>query len=69
VLTQACASGHNSIAIPAIGTGNLKVPNTLVAKWMFDDVVEFSRKNASSGLKFVRFVVYSGDQPTVNVSR
>jgi len=66
VFRQANAAGsYTSIAIPAIGTGNLHIPAPLVAKWMYDEAEEFSRKNPNTALRDVRFVVYDRDTPTV----
>ena len=45
VFRQANAAGsYTSIAIPAIGTGNLHIPAPLAAKWMYDEAEKFSRK-------------------------
>jgi len=66
---QANAAGsYTSVAIPAIGTGNLHIPAPLVAKWMYDEAVEFSRKNPNTALRDIRFVVYDRDSPTVAVT-
>ncbi|KAI0242563.1 Protein mono-ADP-ribosyltransferase PARP14 [Lamellibrachia satsuma] len=54
-----------SIAIPAIGTGVLRVPPEVVATVMLDELCEFSRLNPQTQLRDVRFVVYPKDDQTV----
>ena len=54
-----------SIAIPAIGTGNLRYPRDLVAAASLDEVLAFSKNNPSSTLKEVLLVVYDKDLPSV----
>ena len=61
-------SGYQSIALPAMGTGNLHFPRDVVANTMFDTVIEFSRVNPNTTLKDVRFVLFNKDQPTIDVS-
>ena len=56
-----------SIAIPAIGTGNLKIPHALVARMMYEEAKEFSSKNSNTALKDIRFVIYDKDLPTIAV--
>ena len=60
-------SGYQSIAFPAMGTGNLQFPRDVVANTMFDTVIEFSRGNPNTVLKDVRFVLFNKDQPTIDV--
>ena len=67
VFRCANASNYTSIAIPAIGAGNLYIPRALVAKWMFDEAVGFGQKNPNTRLCDVRFVVYDKDAQTVAV--
>ncbi|XP_035674108.1 protein mono-ADP-ribosyltransferase PARP14-like isoform X1 [Branchiostoma floridae] len=64
-LEEAEKSKMESIAFPAIGTGSLDFPRDLVAKVMFAEVLEFGKENLDSGVKDIRFVVYSMDQATV----
>jgi len=59
---------YASIAIPAVGTGNLRVPHPLVAKWMYDEAEAFGQKNPNTRLRDIRFVVYDKDAPTVAVT-
>ena len=59
------AKNLTTIAIPAIGTGNLSFPRDRVASISLDEVAAFSQKNPTSSIKEVRFVVYDKDQPTV----
>ncbi|KAL9972377.1 hypothetical protein ACROYT_G018663 [Oculina patagonica] len=54
-----------SIAIPAIGTGNLGYPRDRVAAASFDEVLAFSKNNPSSTLKEVHLVVYDKDLASV----
>ena len=57
-----------SIAIPALGTGNLGWPSTHVAKQMYDAICEFDTKQGKTGaLKDVRLVVYDKDLRTCQV--
>ncbi|XP_066276881.1 protein mono-ADP-ribosyltransferase PARP14-like isoform X2 [Branchiostoma lanceolatum] len=64
-LEEAEKSKMESIAFPAIGTGSLDFPRDLVAKVMFAEVLEFGKENLDSGVKDIRFVVYSMDHATV----
>uniref|UniRef100_A0A803TY47 Poly [ADP-ribose] polymerase n=1 Tax=Anolis carolinensis TaxID=28377 RepID=A0A803TY47_ANOCA len=54
-----------SIAIPAIGTGNLGYPKKLVAKLMFDEVSKFSQKGNPKWLQEVHFVLHPSDTGTI----
>lgn len=54
-----------SIAFAAIGTGTLRFPRDQVAKIYFDEVVSFSKRNPTTKLKDIRFVLYDKDTPTV----
>jgi len=65
---RADAGNYTSIAVPAIGTGNLHIPHAFVAKWMYDEAVEFSRRNPKTRLHDIRFVVYDKDASTVAVT-
>ena len=65
-LSTAHKSNMTSIAIPAIGTGNLGYPRDKVAAAMYDEVRKFSKTNPSTSLKDIRFLVY--DKPTVQVN-
>jgi len=68
VFRLANAGAYTSIAIPAVGTGVLHIPHALVAKWMYDEAEEFSRKNSNTSLRDVRFVVYDKNVQTVAVT-
>ena len=57
-----------SIAIPAVGTGNLKVPPEIVAHLMYDEVEMFSKNFPATSLKDIRFVIYDKDHVTLSVS-
>ncbi|NWH85565.1 PAR14 polymerase, partial [Aegithalos caudatus] len=54
-----------SITFPAIGTGNLEFPRSVVAKLLFDKVFEFSSKNRVNSLEEVRFLLHTKD--TANI--
>ncbi|NXH79319.1 PAR14 polymerase, partial [Hydrobates tethys] len=54
-----------SITFPAIGTGNLGFPRSIVAKLLFDKVFEFSSKNGVTSLEEVHFLLHPKD--TVNI--
>ncbi|NWW54856.1 PAR14 polymerase, partial [Pedionomus torquatus] len=54
-----------SITFPAIGTGNLGFPRSVVAKLMFDKVLEFSSKNKVRSLEEVHFLLHPKD--TANI--
>lgn len=66
-LQNASSAGHSSIAIPSIGTGNLRYPKDVVARAMFDEVHEFSLKNPQTNLRLIHLVVYEKDKETVKV--
>ncbi|XP_028411310.1 uncharacterized protein LOC114533885 isoform X2 [Dendronephthya gigantea] len=55
-----------SIAIPAIGTGNLKFPRPEVAKIFFEEVTGYFTLHPNSGINDVRFVAYNKDKATVD---
>ncbi|NWS38481.1 PAR14 polymerase, partial [Probosciger aterrimus] len=50
-----------SITFPAIGTGNLGFPRSVVAKLLFDKVFEFSSKNGVNSLEEVHFLLHPKD--------
>ncbi|XP_065328107.1 protein mono-ADP-ribosyltransferase PARP14-like [Pelmatolapia mariae] len=50
-----------SISLPAIGTGNLCFPTTVVASLMLDTILEFSKMRHPKHLKMVVIVLYPGD--------
>ena len=64
-LNEAQRLNLSSIAIPAIGTGNLQFPHDRVAAASFDEVVSFSKKNPNSTIKEVHLVVYDKDLSSV----
>lgn len=68
IYLEAHANLVTSIAIPAVGTGNLKVPPDVVARIMYEQVEEFSQTQLGTTLRDVCFVVYDKDLPTVAVS-
>ncbi|XP_032920371.1 protein mono-ADP-ribosyltransferase PARP14-like isoform X2 [Catharus ustulatus] len=54
-----------SITFPAIGTGNLGFPRSVVAKLLFDKVFEFSSKNKVNSLEEVHFLLHTKDTATI----
>lgn len=56
-----------SMALPAVGTGNLEFPRNYVAKTMITIVQEFSKDNPQTTLRDIRFILYDKDVETVKV--
>ncbi|NXY87659.1 PAR14 polymerase, partial [Alcedo cyanopectus] len=54
-----------SITFPAIGTGNLGFPKSVVAKLLFDKVFEYSSRNGVCSLQEVHFLLHPKD--TANI--
>ena len=54
-----------SIAIPAIGTGDLHYPCREVAKVFFEEVTRYFTDHPCSPINEIRFVVFSGNPATV----
>ncbi|NXF49074.1 PAR14 polymerase, partial [Oceanites oceanicus] len=54
-----------SITFPAIGTGNLGFPGSVVAKLLFDKVFEFSSKHGVNSLEEVHFLLHPKDTPNI----
>ena len=67
VLKKAHEINAQSIALPAIGTGNLKIPPAHVAQWMYSEVEEFSRNNPTTSLRNVKFVINDTDTAILSV--
>ncbi|XP_038071238.1 protein mono-ADP-ribosyltransferase PARP14-like [Patiria miniata] len=65
LMEHAEQDGMLSIAIPALGTGNLNYPADVTARVMYESVLEFSSQHPNGVLKDVRFVVYEKDVSTV----
>lgn len=57
-----------SITFPAIGTGNLEFPRSVVAKLLFDKVFEFSSENRVNSLEEVHFLLHTKDTANIQVS-
>uniref|UniRef100_A0A8D0HJ09 Poly [ADP-ribose] polymerase n=1 Tax=Sphenodon punctatus TaxID=8508 RepID=A0A8D0HJ09_SPHPU len=57
----------NSITFPAVGTGNLGFPKTIVAKLMFDQVFKFSSKKNLKSLQEVHFLLHPTDKDNIRV--
>ncbi|NWI42242.1 PAR14 polymerase, partial [Picathartes gymnocephalus] len=56
-----------SITFPAIGTGRLEFPRSLVAKLLFDKVFEFSSENRVNSLEEVHFLLHTKDTANIQV--
>lgn len=67
-MNYASQKGFSSVALPAMGTGNLQFSRDVVAEMMFNSMIEFSKKNPGTSVKDVRFVLYDKDQSTIDVS-
>ncbi|NXS16895.1 PAR14 polymerase, partial [Mystacornis crossleyi] len=57
-----------SITFPAIGTGKLEFPRSVVAKLLFDKVFEFSSKNRVNSLEEVHFLLHPKDTANIQVT-
>lgn len=68
-LTKAAANGYQSIAFPALGTGNLRYPEGDVAQAMIEAVIEYAEENPNSSLKDVKIVIYHLDHKTQKARR
>jgi O-acetyl-ADP-ribose deacetylase (regulator of RNase III) len=55
-----------SIAIPAIGTGNLHCPRPDVTKILFEEVTGYFTDHPQSLIGEVHFVAFGGDQATID---
>ncbi|KAJ8320640.1 hypothetical protein KUTeg_002227 [Tegillarca granosa] len=66
-LTLVNQYGCSSVAFPALGTGNLNFPKDVVAKEMFQCVIDFSSNQPNSSVTEVKFVLYDKDIQTVQV--
>ncbi|XP_013388979.2 uncharacterized protein LOC106157780 [Lingula anatina] len=64
-LFTADKGNYTSIAIPAIGTGNLGFPKDVVARAMYEEIANFSTSKPETTLREVRLVVYDKDHATV----
>ncbi|XP_022096545.1 poly [ADP-ribose] polymerase 14-like isoform X2 [Acanthaster planci] len=65
LLKQAETLKMVSMAIPALGTGNLNYPPDVTARVMYEAVVTFSSQHPNAVLKDIRFVVYDKDTKTI----
>ncbi|NXV16350.1 PAR14 polymerase, partial [Cepphus grylle] len=57
-----------SITFPAIGTGNLGFPRSVVAKLLFDEVFEFSNKNRVNSLEEVHILLHPKDTANIQAN-
>lgn len=67
-LAEAEKQQQKSIVFPAIGTGNLGFPKTLVASLILDAVLKFSKNSNSTHVKEVVFALHPTDTQTIQVS-
>lgn len=67
-MLQTCESKQlSSVAMPALGTGNLKYPRDEVCKTMFSAIDNWVRDNPSTCLRNVRFVMHVKDRDVIQV--
>ena len=57
----------NSIAFPAIGTGNLGFPKNIFAELITSEVFKFSSKNQPTTLQEVCFLLHPSDHGNIQV--
>lgn len=67
-MKQADQSGHTSIGFAAMGTGSMKYPAKLVAKNMYQKVMDYSNNNGNCSVQHVQFVLYPKDRDTIKVN-
>lgn len=56
-----------SISFPALGTGNIGIPNYVAAKIMFGEVLNFAKRHLKKQLT-VNFVIFPEELETYKVS-
>lgn len=64
-LIRAHKENMRSIAIPAIGSGTLKIPHDVVANVLLDEIFKFSKTNPGTSLRTIYTVAYELNQPCV----
>ena len=64
-LVEAQQKKGESIAFPAIGTGNLGFPRERVARLFYEEISNFSQQNLATTLKVVRLVVHDKDNLSI----
>lgn len=57
----------NSIAFPAIGTGNLGFPKAVFAELIISEVFKFSSNNQLTALQEVCFLLHPNDHENIQV--
>ena len=67
-LKRASVSKFTSIALPAIGTGNLCIPGNVAAKAMLEEVENFSKSNPNTTVTDVRIAIIETNKPVIEVS-
>ena len=58
---------YTSIGFAAIGSGQLSYPLKMIAKTMYDSVIDYSNNNPNCSVKNVQFVIYHSDTKTIKV--
>ena len=58
---------YTSIGFAAIGSGLLRYPLKMIAKTMYDSVIDYSNSNPNCSIKNVSFVIYPSDTKTIKV--
>ena len=67
LLNEAHKENMTSIAIPALGTGQLGFPEDVVATVMYHACEGFSRDYPDASIKDIRFIIHDQDQATITV--
>ncbi|XP_013872543.1 poly [ADP-ribose] polymerase 14 [Austrofundulus limnaeus] len=65
-LEEAEKNQMTSLSFPAIGTGNLGFPRTLVSRVLLEEIQRFSRRKSPRHLREVVIVVHPSDEQTVD---
>ena len=67
-MEKAAINGHQSIAFPVLGVGNLGYPVDEVAKGMIEAVIEYTERNPNSSITDVKIVIFHLDSKAQTVS-
>ena len=67
ILTKADSLATQSIAIPPIGTGNLRYPASFIAKMIVKGIDDYVSSRPGTHLKDVRFVLLETDKALIRV--
>ena len=67
-LEKAAIYGHQSIAFPVLGVGNLGYPVDAVAKGMIEAMIEYTEGNPNSSITDIKIVIFHRDTTAQEVS-